>query len=212
MMDTGFLKEASGTEMVFWAFALFGTVFFTLRVIAMAVGGLGSEDADDVDIDDIDADAVDGADGQAPGHSHHAEASNAAFKLLSIHSLTGFFMMFGWAGLAAYKQFGLPMFISFVVAGGVGLLTMYLTAYMFKMARQLTSRSAPFTAKDVVGRDATVYSRIEAGGRGKIQISFEGLTRFLEAVSDDGKEIDSFKVVHVARAMDSRTVAVRVKE
>lgn len=207
-----FMKGSSGTELIFWGSAIFGTMFFFLRVAAMVIGGFGGEDmadgdagadADmDVDVDvDVDAD-----------HGSHSTASDAAFKLLSIHSLTGFFMIFGWIGLAAYKQFSLGVIISIVLALAAGLFTMYITAWMFKLVVQLSSRGKPFSVKDAVGQDATVYSRIPKDGRGKIQLPYEGITRYIEAVSDEGTEIDSFKNVRIVRAMDARTVSVRIKE
>lgn len=178
---------------------MFGTLFFFLRVAAMVIVGLDSDDFDDmegdVEVDDLDPDA-----------------SQAAFKLLSIHSVTGFCMMFGWGGLTAYKQFGTGAVIATGVASVAGFATMYATAWLFKLASHMTARGAQFSLKDVVGKDATVYLKISKGGRGKIQVGVEGITRMIEAVSDDGSEIESFKVVQIMRAMDSSTVAVRRKD
>jgi len=210
------LSQASGTELMFWSFAVFGTMFFFLRVAAMVFGGLGSDDFDDVDLDDFDggadADVVDAEIVEDGSHGHHDSPSDAAFKLLSVHTVTGFCMMFGWTGLTAYKQFGLGSSISFLAASGAGFAMMYTTALLFKFAAHMTSTGASFSYKDVVGKEATVYLRIPEGGRGKIQIGVDGMTRFLEAVSDDGSEIDSFKVVQITRAMDGATVAVRRKD
>ncbi len=210
------LSQASGTELMFWSFAVFGTMFFFLRVAAMVLGGLGAEDFDDVDVDDFDSggepDVVEAELVEDGGHSHHDSPSNAAFRLLSVHTVTGFCMMFGWTGLTAYKQFGLGSLISFLAALGAGLVMMYATAWLFSFAAHMTSRGVAFSTKDVVGKEATVYLKISKGGRGKIQIGVDGITRFFEAVSDDGSEIDSFKVVQITRAMDGSTVAVRRKD
>lgn len=214
-MEPGAVSQASGTELMFWSFAVFGTLFFFLRVAAMAIGGFGSDDLD-ADADghfdaDGDGDVVD-AELVEDGQGHHGHASDAAFKLLSVHTVTGFCMMFGWMGLASYKQFGLGAPLSVLAAFAAGFSTMYATAWLFKMASHMTSMGASFTAKDLVGKEATVYLRIPESGRGKIQIGVDGITRFIEAVSDDGAEIDSFKVVQVTRAMDASTVAVRRKD
>jgi hypothetical protein len=206
-MEAETLRQATATELVFWSFAVFGTLFFFLRVAAMAIGGLGSDDFDDIDVDDLDADVVE--DG---GHDQDGAPSDAAFKLLSVHTVTGFCMMFGWTGLTVYKQFGLGAPAAFLAACGAGFATMYATAYLFKLAAHLASPGASFTLKDVVGREATVYLKIPENGRGKVQLGVDGITRFLEAVSDDGAEIDSFKVVQITRAMDGSTVAVRRKD
>ena len=219
------LQGAGPTELAFWTFAVFGTLFFFLRVLAMVVGGLGADDLDDggadapsdaIDVDaDLDADGdLDHPPAQSHAHGHPSDGSSstAAFKLLSVHSVTGFFMMFGWCGLTALKQFQLGGALSFLVAAAGGTATMYLTAWLFKVALNMAAPGAAYTAKDAVGQDATVYLQIPEGGRGKVQLPVDNITRFFEAVSDDGTPIDSFKNVRIVRAMDARTVAVRRKD
>jgi len=202
------LHGASGTEMAFWACAICGTVFFFLRAAAMAFGGFGADDSD-ASGGHADAGAQPGHDvGHTDGHS----SSDAAFKLVSIHSLTGFVMMFGWIGLAAYRQFRLGSLLSIAVAGLAGLATMYVTALLFKAMRQLTAQGSCFRVDDVVGQDAVVYVRIPADGRGQIEIVCEGVKRYLDAVSDDSIEIQSFQAVRITRSMDAKTVGVRRKE
>ena len=196
------LKTATGAELLFWSFAVFGTFLFLLRSAWMAVGGLGADHADQAPADAAHADA----------HHDSHPGTDPSFKLITVHSLTGFAMMFGWIGLAAYKQFKLGAVISYGAAGAAGLGTMYVTALLFKAALSLTSRGTPFSVEDLVGQDATVYLRIPADGRGQVQVSFAGSTRTVDAVSDDGILIESFKVVRISRAMDGRTVGVRIKE
>ena len=191
---------------MFWSFAVFGTLFFFLKVAAMVFGGLGAEDFD-ADSDIVDAEIVE--DGL---HGSHDSPSDAAFKLLSVHAVTGFCMMFGWTGLTVYKQFGLGAPVSFLAASAAGVTMMYATAWLFKLASHMTSPGAAFSLKDVVGNEATVYMKIPEGGRGKVRLGVDGLTRFVEAVSDDGAAIDSFKVVQITRALDGSTVGVRNKD
>ncbi|MBI4396591.1 MAG: hypothetical protein HY548_05815 [Elusimicrobia bacterium] len=189
-------QNITGTETVFWVFAFVGTLFFLLRVAAMVVGGFG---------EDVHADAG----GAEAGHSSSLEASNAAFKLLSINSLTGFFMMFGWAGLSAYKQFHLGPIASFLAAFGAGLGAMVATAYLFKIFVRLNSPGDVYSVNLALGMNATVYQRIPANGRGRIQVIVGGVTRYIDAVSEEPGEIASFVDVSVVRVVDPRTVAVR---
>ena len=98
-MSLEFFAEADVLTKVFWSCALGGTVFFTVRLILMLVGG------------DMDG-SMDGIDGDMDGDTH----SDAAFELISVNTLTAFIMMFGWAGLTAYKQFGLSVMVSTVIA------------------------------------------------------------------------------------------------
>lgn len=198
-----FLANADGTERAFWCFAVFGTVFFFLRVLMMVLGGFGAGDLDD---GDVDVDLHD----HAPGahHSDSLTSSDVAFKIFSLHSITGFFMMFGWVGLACYKQYGLGVGASMGGAFVAGLFTMYVTAMMYKMMLGLASPGAMFNIEDMVGKDVTVYLKISADGVGKVQFSDKGLSRTIEAVSEEKKDIESFDTVRVVRVVSPRRVMV----
>jgi len=199
------LQNIGGTALLFWAFALVGTLFFAFRMVAMIVGGFGA------DVDGSGADALP-HDGDAAAHAHHSDAlqaSESAFKLVSVNSLTGFFMMFGWSGLAAHKQFGLGATASFLVAFTVGLAAMAITALLFKFMMKLNSGGDRFSVSKAVGVNGSVYMQIPAGGRGRVQIVVNNVTRQIDAVAEDGKAIDSFVDVTVVRAVDPRTVSVR---
>jgi hypothetical protein len=183
-------------QLIFWGAALFGSVFFLLRVITMIVGGLGTETHDDMS----DADASD------TGDSH--QTSDAAFKLLSLNSLTGFIALFGWAGLAAYVQYSLPFSLALLIAGACGLVAMLATSLLFYGALKLKSDGARFAIEQATGATAAVYLRIPANGTGRISCVVEGARHEIDAVSDTGEEIASFETVLVTRTLDSRTVAV----
>lgn len=205
-MTLDFFVETSSAEKVFWISAVFGTVFFLLRVLMMVIGGFGAESDHDVSHDSGQHVEADGHD-----HSHELEGTDTAFKLVSINTMTGFFMMFGWGGLAAYRDFELSALQSIAAALVAGLITMYLTASLFRVALKLTSAGSSFQVNEIVGKVATVYLQIPAQGRGKIQISHDGISRTVEAVSEDGVEIPSFKDVDVVKVVDARTVSVRIR-
>jgi len=205
-----FLKGADGTEVAFWCFAIFGTAFFILRVLMMVIGGFGAEDLDHsgADADAAGSLAGDVHDGAHAHHSDRLTASDTAFKLFSIHSITAFFMMLGWVGLACYKQFGLSVAVSGVSALVAGLFTMYVTGMLYKVMLGLAAPGATFRIEELVGQDVTVYLKIPAGGVGKVQFSDKGLSRIIEAVSDEKVAIDSFTTVRVVRTVSPRRVAV----
>lgn len=188
----GMLQGASGTESAFMLCALGGTLFFVLRVGMMVFAGFGAADADG-----------------GVQHSDQLEETDPAFKLFSINSLTGFFMMFGWIGLAAYKQFQLGAAVSVLAAFAAGALSMAATGLLFKAVLGLQTTGSRFDASKAVGLPGSVYARIAAGGRGQIRVSHEGLTRTLDALAEDGLEIESFANVVVLKALDSKTVVVK---
>jgi len=188
-----YLKESS--DLVFWASALFGTTLFFLRLCASLIGGV-AEELGDADPGDLDGD-----------HEHHS--ATGSFKLFTIHSMAGFFMMFGWVGLACIKQLGYGHQISIVIAFIAGLIVMILTGIIFKSATLLISHGTLFDIKKTVGLVGTVYHRIPKDGQGKIQLVIDGVTREILAQSLDHCDIDSFKLVKVIKFLDHEVVIVK---
>jgi len=187
----GIMQNAGPLEMVFWVCALVATIFFVGRVIMMVVtGGM------DVDID-------------TGGHGDVGHHPDSSFELISINTITAFLMMFGWIGLACYKQFGLGATASVALALLAGTVCMFATAFCFKQAKRLASGGSAFSLQKTVGKKASVYQRIPAQGRGKIAISVGDMTHEIDAIAADQKEIVSFQAVEVVSVVDQTTVAVK---
>ncbi|MDR1429926.1 MAG: hypothetical protein LBI85_06515 [Spirochaetaceae bacterium] len=186
--------------LVFWGAAIFGSVFFALRVVLFVVGGFGA------DAPDGEA-SLDGESAQL-SHSQELEASDGAFKLLSLNSVTGFIAMFGWAGLAAYSQYNLPFFAALLIAAFSGLGVLFVTAALFYFAMKLKSPGAEFDIGRAVGTTAEVYLQISPPGTGKISFAVNGTKHECNAVSSGGKTIPSFEKVTITGIVDSHTVTV----
>lgn len=203
------MASIRGAELIYWVFALVGTFFFLFRLAAMVVGGFGGDDAALDHVGDVGTDIDAGhGDGGAP-HSHALNATDAAFKLVSLQSLTGFFMTFGWAGLAGQKQFSLGTTFSFLIALAAGGVAMFLTAYLFKLMGKLNSSGDVFSVEKTLHLSGSVYARIPAEGRGQVRISVNNATRFVDAISEDRVDLDSFSDVTVVRVVDGTTVSVK---
>jgi hypothetical protein len=187
--------------LVFWGAAIFGSVFFFLRVVLFVIGGFGADVPDD-DIPSAEGE-VDGG-----GHSPELEASDGAFKLLSLNSITGFVAMFGWAGLAAYSQHKLPFTFSLLIAGFSGFGVLVITAALFYFAMKLKSPGAQFNIAQAAGATAEVYLQIPPSGTGKISFVSNGTKHQCDAVSGNHQLINSFEKVRVTKIIDSHTVAV----
>lgn len=187
-MNVELFKTADWLEVVFWCCALAGTIFLFLRVVLMLFAGdVGEADGGDFDT-----------------------GSDTAFEMISINSLTAFFMMFGWVGLSCYKQFSFNSALSILSATVAGISCMLVTAFLFRAAKKLVSRGVTFNIDDTVGKVASVYLRIPAQGSGKIQISIDGaMTRELAAISKNHEEIESFQRVEIVEVIDKNTVAVK---
>lgn len=163
------------------------------------IGGLSDEwvDGDHVDIEHGGEDI------------HHQTGS---FKLLTLHSLSGFFMMFGWVGLACTQQLQCNEYVAIGYALLAGFFTMMLTAFIFTWSRMLVSSGARFSIEQTVGLVGTVYQYIPGDGIGKIQVIVDGVTRELLARSCDGTDIESFLVVRIVSVLDYETVIVQKVE
>ena len=199
------MASARGAELIYWFFSVTGTFFFLFRLVAMAVGGFGADHGGG-----DGGGHVDGGHGDGGTHSSHShDGTDAAFKLISLQSLTGFFMTFGWAGLAGHKQFGLPTTISFLLALIAGGVAMFLTAYLFKLMGRLNSSGDVFSMEKTLNLTGSVYLRIPADGRGQVRLSVNNATRFVDAISEDHVDLDSFSDVSVVRVVDGTTVSVK---
>lgn len=184
-------------EIAFWTCAVAGTTFFALKTLFMLLGGFDHDLDADLDSDDV---AHEGGD-----------SSDAAFQLISIYSLTGFFMMFGWVGLACYKQAEISGILSVLIAGFAGFFTMYVTAKLFYYAKSFASSASGsvFVIESTIGKVATVYQEIPENGKGVVQLVVYNTTREIEAVSKNGK-IDSFKNVKIISVVNPTTVSVEI--
>ena len=188
-----FIKETP--DLIFWAAAFFGTILFCLRLCATILGGFSQEWADN------DNEMFDDGD----EYHHHSNS----FKLFTLHSISGFFMMFGWVGLACTKNLQYTHLNALLFSLIAGFATMMLTALIFKWSQLLVSKGSQFAIEETKGLIGTVYQRIPAHKQGKIQLVVNGVTRELLAQSHDGHSIESFCTIQVTGIIDHETVLVK---
>lgn len=141
-------------------------------------------------------------------HDFDSFADVSNFKWLSKQALTGFLMMFGLTGVTCQEEFALSTGMAVLISLAVGLLTLFLTAYLFNSAKKLQSPGSIFNLDDAVGKEASVYQRIPNDGVGKITIALNQQTFEIDAASLDRKEIGSFARVQVIKKLDDNTVVV----
>lgn len=170
----------------FWFCALAGTGMFAIQFIL----SLFSMDSDHA-MDD-------------PG----GELDANTFKWLSKHAITGFIMMFGWAGLTCIKEFELPILATISISLAAGVLSIFVTGLIFKTARKLRSSGMVFRIDDAIGKEATIYQKIPKNGVGKITVSLNHFTHELDAVSTYHEDLPSFTSVHIIKKADEKTVVV----
>jgi len=180
-------------QFIFWISALFGTIFFLLKTL-FSFTGIFAENPDHPEI----------------GTDSLNHGTDDAFKVVSLHSLTGSLMMFGWVGLACSIQHVLSPTLSIFIALLAGLLMMVVTAYLFKLASKLSSPGTSFSIESILNKTALVYQSIPDKGAGKIQVSVDNILREVKAISDKNEPIASFTQVRVVQIINKTTVSVRV--
>lgn len=193
---------------VFSAAAIFGTVFFLLRLGLMFLGvGDHGGDAGGVtdagfDLGDLDVDPTVDA--------HHTDSTHA-FKMLSIQSIATFIMGFGWGAIGAYRGSDLSPGVSILVGVVAGVAMVWLLAWLLKGVYDLQS-SGNFPVRALVGKPAEVYLTVPAPdpgrpGYGKVQVNVDNRRRMFNAVSQDGA-IPTGSRVRVVRVHDDLTLTV----
>lgn len=181
----------SSSETIFWISAILGTTFFVLRM-AMSIFSNGLFE-DSADLDDL--------------HGHGEHHSYSLFKFLTMHSLSGFLMLFGWSGLASVAQFNLPAGYAFLVALACGLAMLILTGLIMRGAMLFEGRGSVFSTKQTIGLTGIVYQRIPKNGQGKIHVIVDNNTREILAQSQN-KTIESFTIIKIVKALDHEIVEV----
>lgn len=186
--------EMSLLMQIFWGCAIVGSLVMVIQLLLSIIGG------GDVDVDsDVDIFSADGLD-----------ASTLA-DLFTLKNLVNFFVGFGWSGVT-FRQYIDNSAVLLLVATLFGLLFIAIFLFIYKSIMKLESNSA-VGAEACVGKMADVYLRIPAarGGKGKIQISLNGVAREFDAITDATENIPSGAVVFVEEVVNGSVLLVSMK-
>lgn len=179
------LQNWIADDSLYWFCAIAGTGMFVIQFCLNLMGFSDQENIDDGGI---------------------ADAGN--FKWLSRQAITGFLMMFGWSTLTCQKEFNLEAPLSILIGLICGIAAIFITGFLFKMARKLHSSGLVFKIEDTIGLEAVVYQRIPCDGVGKISVCVENFVREIDAYSHGNKEVLSFARVKIISKVDDKTVSV----
>jgi len=136
----------------FTAPALLGSGFLLIQLV---LGELGGDGALDIDLDlDVDIDA------DHPG---------AEFGLLSIQSISAFFLGYGWIGFAAYRFLDLGFTGAALIGVGAGAGVAWLMVYLLRSFLKLQNNTNVSIAQ-AVGLVGEVYVTVPPVGEGKGEI------------------------------------------
>ena len=165
-----------GNYKIYLAFAIVGSVIFTIQSILFFFGVGDMSDAD-ADVD-IDGDGV--ADFAEGGTSFIGD-----FKIFSLRAIVAFITFFGWGGVIAHKQ-GYSEWAVFASGIACGLTMMLIVAAVFYVMLKM-QHSGNIEAKDIIGCTGTVYMKIPKGrtANGKVTVVLNGCTKEITAVADE---------------------------
>ena len=188
-------------EIFFIVCALVGGIPLVIRLILQFVGAGGDHDlgggVPDGDIDaavgggldgDLDGDLdMDGADGIADDADLDPAGS---LKLLSLHGITSFLMMFGLVGFALYRHNDVGVAAALAGATVAGLLSFWIISRLFRFIYGLQS-SGTLRHADFLGAEGVVYLTIREGEQGSVTLTVNARQIEVSAASRGGAAIPS---------------------
>ncbi len=192
-----YFNELISSGSVFWFCALAGTGMFLIQ-FALNMSGL------------VDHDHFDMSDTSFQNH-HQIDIDPAdirKFKWLSMQTITGFLMVFGWAAITCQSEFALQTSTTIGVSLAAGILAALVIRFVFRIAKKLMSSGDVFQIEETIGKEAYVYQRIPKGGVGKISMTLQNFTHEINAISRHREELSSFVRVKIIGKIDNNTVVV----
>ena len=191
----------NGLEIFYLICAIVGSVFVVLKLILQFVGA-------DVD-GDFDADFEADFDADMDVDLEHTD-SDIGFHWLSMHGLSSFFMMFGFVGLALYRQNSLGAIISIV--GGIiaGAISVWMISKIFKFASKMQS-SGTLKLANAVGCTGKVYLTIPEHGTGRVTLNFNNRLREQDAKEINGKSVATGTAVKVVEVKGNVLIVEIIK-
>lgn len=171
-------SQFNGVEIFFLICALVGGLFVILKFMMQFIGMDHDIDAGGHDID-----------------VHHAD-SDIGFKMLSLHGITSFLMMFGLVGLALYRQNQAGILIAMAGAVVAGFVSVWIIGKLFFLTVRLKS-SGTISIDSTVGAQGKVYLAIPEKGTGRVLIKVRNSLREYDAMSNDDKAISTGTPIRV---------------
>tara|TARA_B100000809_G_scaffold265796_1_gene325777 strand:+ start:1041 stop:1676 length:636 start_codon:yes stop_codon:yes gene_type:complete len=179
-----------GDEKVFYGIAFVSSLIMGIQLVLTLIGG-----------------ALDSPDGE-----FEVEGTDGDLGVLSIRTISAFFVGFGWGGITAmnvWPDHPSKMFISTAAGGFCGLVFLWTVWKTMKGLHSLKSDGTVDYA-NAVGNVGTVYIPVHPSrkGGGQIQVKVQGRERTLQAITDSETEIRNMEKVEVLEKIDQHTVLV----
>ncbi len=176
-------------EKILWGIAILFSILFIVQAIISAAGGETGHAMGDAD------DAIGGDEG-------------IGYQFFTIKNLIGFFTMFGWVGVAAYRG-GFSQTTTIIAALVGGILMMVIMAVLFRNVGRLR-HSGTMDINNAMHQVGETYLFIPArrGGTGKVHIRVQGSLQELQALTDDSSDIPTGRLIKVTGIINESILLV----
>ncbi len=172
---------------IFYSIGLLSSLVLLIQV-ALMVFGFG------MDMDD-------------PSAGHVTDASDG-LHLLSVRTLTAFFMGFGWTGVIAVKQH-VELEIAISIALLIGMFFMLIIFFLLRMLYDLRD-CGNLDYRNAIGKIGVVYIPIPPlqSGAGQVEVTLQGRLSFVPAYTTSNHKIISQTRVKIIDLIDPQTILV----
>ena len=189
MLD--FLEGMDSLQQGFWYIALVTSLIFLVQTVLTFLG----------------SDSSDGVNADFDGNLDHADAP---FQLFSFRNLINFLLGFSWTGVAFFETIPNKM-ILVALAFAVGVAFIFIFFLLIMQIMKLTEDNT-FNIQNLAGKSGEVYLTIPAqmSGKGKVQISLNGSTHELQAMTHAEISLPSSNMVKVVEISDGILIVAAV--
>ncbi len=182
------MSEYLNLQNIFLVISLSSTIFYIVKMcLFLFLGGDVEVEADFDSLTDTDP----------------------SFSFFSIQSMLAFFMGFGWVGLAALTQFNAGVFVSLICAFIVGVLFMFLSAWLMLMIKKLDKRIV-VDLNTAVGTTGKAYTSFKPKSEGQIEIVINNKLDILRAINMTDEEIEAFSQIKVEKFEDNKLYIAKI--
>lgn len=192
-------------EKVFWLIAIPFSVIFLIQMVLSFTGiGGGATDPGS----DIPADFHSELGNGSHDVTHSNEDAGPGFSFFTLRNFIAFFTVFGWSGLALNNA-GISIGITITLAVLIGIIAMMIISSLFYFTMKMAD-SGNVSVKNALGATGKVYLPIKAnnGNVGKVQVTFQGSIREMQAVTMLDKDLSTNTIIKVTGLADENILIV----
>lgn len=180
------LGEVLVFDRIYWYLAIPFTVLLVIQLIGTFAGFGGEGELDVGDDGDMDA----------------------GFHIFTVRNFITFFAVFGWAGIT-FSHSGLGHLTTVVLSTILGVVVLLIVSALFYFVTKL-AYSGTMNIQGAIGTTGEVYLPIPGNrsGVGKVNITFQGSFRELDAMTDESRKIPRGAIITVKDVISNSILLV----